>query len=130
MAKKKKEKTDTVEAKDIQDKVEPSILDFKGIVRGPKLVTKQGRVMIDLGIIDSPSLATGIALAVNKTALEVKQLKSLTEWAVRLQLIYNDYAEKMKMCDCPVCQAKAYVESQLGKGSADAPAHGIGGHYL
>ncbi len=119
MAKKKKEETP-----------EPSILDFKGIIRAPKLVTKNGRVMVDLGIIDSPALATGIALAVNKTALEVKQLKSLTEWAVQLQLVYNDYAEKMKMCDCPVCQAKAYVEQQLGKGSADAPAHGIGGHYL
>ncbi len=121
MAKKKKEKEETPE---------PSVLDFKGIIRAPRLVTKNGRVMVDLGIIDSPALATGIALAVNKTALEVKQLKSLTEWAVQLQLVYNDYAEKMKMCDCPVCQAKAYVDSKLGKDSDDAKAVGVGGHYL
>ncbi len=121
MAKKKKEETP-----------EPSVLDFKGIIRAPKLVTKNGRVMVDLGIIDSPALATGIALAVNKTALEVKQLKSLTEWAVQLQLVYNEYAEKVKICDCPVCQAKAYVESKLGPedGVVATPNAGIGGHYL
>jgi len=122
MAKKKKEeaKPDTIES-------------FKGVVRAPKLVTKNGRAMIDLGLIDSPSLATGIAIAVNKTALEVKQLKSLTEWAVQLQGVFNDYAEKVKICDCPLCQAKAYVDSKLGEGTAEAPAPlaaGIGGHYL
>jgi len=109
-----------------------TIEDFKGIVRAPRLITKNGRVLLDLGVIDSPSLATGIAIAVNKTALEVKQLKSLTEWAVQLQHVFTEYAEKMKICDCPICQAKAYVDSQLGKGTAEAPAPvaGIGGHYL
>jgi len=122
MAKKKKKEEPTPE----------TIADYKGIVRAPKIITKNGRVMIDLGVIDSPSLSTGIAIAVNKTALEVKQLKSLTEWAVQLQSVYNEYAEKVKICDCPICQAKAYVDEKLGQGTAEAPAPvaGIGGHYL
>lgn len=115
--------------------VQINIKDFKGIYRGPRLIEQDGRPMIDLGIIDSPALVTGIGVSVNKTALELKQLRALVEWAVQYQLVHTDYAEKVGICDCPICQAKLYVDQKLSETGGKPPAPKIvgdptTGHYL
>lgn len=128
-AKKKKEKEFP------NEKMPQEVPKVIGIVRAPKIIRKKGRVLIDLGLIDSPALLTGVSLAVSKTALELKQLKSLTEYAVELQRVFATYAEEVKICDCPICQAKLYVDSKLNpekEGAAPLADQtvGAGGHYL
>ena len=86
------------------------------------------RLILHLGALASPSLALAVRDGIRKIALEHPEIEALGAFSIQFSKIVREYFEAVGVCDCLICQAKAYVAEALGQGQGEAkPAIQEGG---